>query len=361
MKTGRTLQALATEIQRQKEAKRDFVAPTDQLTMWPATDDANGLKLRVGDNVELGINSLVHNQLSDWSEIPIKYYERMRRDEPELLANNINTWFHKHPVPRMVRTLDNNARAFLSDRYRPLENSDLAEAVLPVLIDLQLDIVSCEITEKRLYIKCVDPKIQRDIPKGAKMGDGSHHIFDTLCPAMTISNSEVGFGSLSVETGTLTRACTNLAFFKQRGVRKTHIGARHELGDDLYRMLSDDTRKATDKATWMQIRDVVQNGFNEIAFNELCDTIAETAKEPLGDIIKVVELTSKRHALDSTQQRSILNYLIAGGDPTRYGLANAVTCTAEDQASYEDATALEKLGGHIIEMPKSEWKVLVDA
>ena len=33
----------------------------------------------------------------------------------------------------MVRTLDGHARAFLSDRYRRLDNYDLCEHVLPIL------------------------------------------------------------------------------------------------------------------------------------------------------------------------------------------------------------------------------------
>ena len=36
----------------------------------------------------------------------------------------------------MVRTLDGNARAFLSDRYRRLDNYDLLAHVLPMLREL---------------------------------------------------------------------------------------------------------------------------------------------------------------------------------------------------------------------------------
>ena len=34
---------------------------------------------------------------------------------------------------RLVRTLDSNARAFLSDRYRPLDHDEILERVLPAL------------------------------------------------------------------------------------------------------------------------------------------------------------------------------------------------------------------------------------
>jgi len=40
---------------------------------------------------------------------------------------------YEKPERRMVRTLDGSTRAFLSDRYRPLDNFDLAHEVFHVL------------------------------------------------------------------------------------------------------------------------------------------------------------------------------------------------------------------------------------
>lgn len=363
MKTGRSLEELAAEIVRQQNAKRDFVASTKNMEMIVHEHDGEKIarpRLSFGDN-DVAINDLAHDQIGEHLKIPSKYYDKMRFEAPTLLANNVNEWFKKYPADRMVRTMDDRARAFLSSKYRPLENGDLAEAVLPTLLDAKLDIVSCEITEKRLYIKAVDPSIQRDIPKGAKMGDGSHHIFDTLCPAITIGNSEVGFGSLYVECGTLTRACTNLAFFSQRGLKKYHIGGKHEIGEELYRLLSDETRKATDKAVWMQIRDTVKNAFDEARFDALCEEIKGAAVQPIDNVIRTVELTSRRFGINETSQNSILQHLIKGADLSRYGLSNAITRAAEDMANYDDATQFEKLGGTILELPQSEWKELVAA
>ena len=50
-------------------------------------------------------------------------------DAPMLLADNANRWLKdKGEDRRLIRTLDGKARALLSDKYRPLENEDLAEA-----------------------------------------------------------------------------------------------------------------------------------------------------------------------------------------------------------------------------------------
>lgn len=98
------------------------------------------------------------------------------------------------------------------------------------------------------------------------MGDGSHVFFDTVSPAIVISNSEVGGGALSIETGVYTEVCTNLAMIGTN-LRKYHTGARAAVSDEVYALLTDDTKRATDTAVWKQVRDLVKSAFaaNEVA------------------------------------------------------------------------------------------------
>ena len=70
----------------------------------------------------------------------------------------------------MVRTLDNKARAFLSDRYRPLDNFDLATAVLPRIADAGCKVRSAQLTENRFYIQATTDRIQSDVQDGTSMG-----------------------------------------------------------------------------------------------------------------------------------------------------------------------------------------------
>jgi len=41
-----------------------------------------------------------------------------------------------------------------------------------------------------------------------------------------------------------------------------------------------------------------------------------------------------------------------------WGLANAVTRTAEDAADYNRATELEAAGGRVIELPAPDWMAI---
>jgi hypothetical protein len=50
--------------------------------------------------------------------------------------------------------------------------------------------------------------------------------------------------------------------------------------------------------------------------------------------------------------------LIRGGDLTQYGLSNAVTQMSQDIEDYDRASDLERMGGQIIELPKSDWHTI---
>ena len=363
MKTGKTLTELAAEIERQANTKRDLIAGTANMEMRP-TGPIPGVVLGVGKADTFSVNGLAHDQIGLHTGIPAKYYDKMLAEEPTLLATNVNHWLHANPAPRLIRTLDGRVRAFLSDSYRPLENQDLAEAVLPILLDMKLDIMSCEITERRLYIKAVDERLKRDVPSGRKMGDGSHCFFDTCSPAIIISNSEVGSGALSVDSGIFTKVCTNMAMIADGGMKRRHVGARNSItdGEAVRHLLTDATKRATDKAIWMQVRDVVRGAFDEVKFKAVTDKMSGLAEDKIeGDVVKVVEFGAKTLGFTETEGKSVLKHLIEGGDLTRYGFFNAVTRTAQDLDSYDRATEFEAMGGKVIELPKNDWQRMARA
>jgi hypothetical protein len=367
MKTGLTLVELATEVERRANAKKDYVVSTENLRMEATGGDASepGANQRVNlvlaERETVAINDVAHRQIGEYADIPAKYYDRMRAEAPGLLAMNVNNWMRDKPTKRLVRTLDGIDRAFLSDRYRPLENEELAQAVLPPLLDMGVEVMSAQITDKRFYLKVVDPKVTRDLP--FKMGEG-HHITRKQCAALVITNSEVGYGALSINAAVMDRWCTNLAVFSQHSMKKYHVGGNlvGDIGDNMMHLLSDETRKLTDKALWAQVGDVVRGAFDEAVFNSRVDEILGLQECKIeGDPLKVVEFTAKKFGMTAGEQTSILRHLIEGADLSAYGIYNAVTRTAEDLTDYDRASDFEKIGGKLIDLPKAEWRELAKA
>ena len=343
MKTGKSLLELATEIERQAESKRDFLADSRDVRYYADTD-----LLAVGSVGEFKPTEGFHDQLATGLDIPKKYYDRMMDQAPELLETNVNHWFRASPARKMIRTLDNKARAFLSEKYRPLDNVDLMQVALPVLQRQDLRVVSCEVTDKKLYLKAISPKVSHEIAKG-----------DVVQSGIVISNSETGAGSLSIEPLLYRLVCTNGMIANDSRMRKSHVGRGMKDFEGAVEFFRDETRAADDKAFWMKVRDTLEHAFNEIDFAAIVQKMM-VAKEDriLGDPIKVVELAKKDFQWTDTEHRGVLTHLLASGDMNRFGLVNAITRTAQDMPSYDRATEFERLGGRVLEMPKTNWNEL---
>lgn len=357
MKTGRTLSSLAAEIERQSKLKRDFIASTQSLAMMVSTPEADSPKgvttLLIPDQGRFPILPHTHGQVAAHLDIPKKYYDRMLDEQPALLAENVNTWFHRedHRTRRMVRTLDGNARAFLSDRFQPFDNDVTANAVLEALHDSgrKLDVKSCEITDRRLYIKVGFPELQRDITTISKRGD-------VMQAGLLFSNSEIGQGSLEVCPWSEILACTNGMKHTSFGNRRNHVGRVVE-GQDGAEIFASDTLRADARAFLLKLRDVVRATCSETQFDKIVEGMREATGQKIeGNPVAAVEVMTKRLNLLEGESTSIMRHLIEGGDLTKYGLANAVTRAAQDIESYDRATELEALGATVIELAPKDWR-----
>jgi hypothetical protein len=345
VKTGRTLTELATELERQSAAKRDFVADTRELAMM------NGSEIHVTGQGEFPVRSLAHAQISDHLSIPRKYYDRLKAEHPTLLDSNVNTLLRANPQPRLVRTLDGEMRAFLSNRYRRLDNDELAQAIFPVLAEIPgVQFPSMEVTEKRLYIKAVAPQITGEVKVG-----------DIVQAGVVISNSEVGEGSLSVQGLIFRLVCLN-GLITDVGMRRYHVGRSTGDGgeDAAYELFKDETLQADDRAFFLKVRDVVAATVSQARFEQTLAALRMAAgTEPMVDPSKGVQELGRRFDLAETEMASVLHHLALGGDLTKYGALNAVTRASQDVESYDRATELEVVGGHILAMPSAEWRSIV--
>lgn len=349
MKKGIPINQFVTEVYRQQEAKRDFIAETSELEMQ--SNGTSHLHLGGGVATAFDVNSIAHQQIANHLGIPKTYYDRLRDEQPGLLDQNVNTLFRAKPTQRMVRTLDGNARAFLSDRYRPLDNFDLLTHILPVISDMSLQVESSGLTERNLYLKVFSQTLMEDIKPG-----------DTVRAGLIIRNSEVGMGALDISPMTERLVCTNGMVSTDYAKRRYHVGRGQGNEDEARELYRDETREAEDRAFWMKAVDTLRAVFSEDIFSLIVDRMREAADRKLeGNPVKVVEVTAKQFSLGQSQQDSILTYLIQGGDLSQWGLANAITRASQDEASYDTATDLEVVGGKIIELSPRDWKVISSA
>ena len=282
MKSGRSIQDVSREILRQQEAKADYLVATDRLYMDTYGDspvirvlDREGI-----DQIEpLEIQQTAHQQIGTYLDIPSKYYDRMLQRDPALLSYNVNRWFQKEPEQKLLRTMDGKARAFLSNRYRRIDNLDIARVVLPIIGEMEgARFESCEITDDRMYLKVVNPRLQAEVVPG-----------DIVQAGIMISNSETGLGAVNIQPLIYRLVCSNGMVVNEAGTRRAHIG-RVNTTDVNFALYSQQTLDAEDRAFVLKIQDTVRAAVDEeIADREAQRGIVPEAAEAGLEIAETVD------------------------------------------------------------------------
>lgn len=355
MKTGKSLTELAQTLEDIRANGKDYLVPAAKLMM----DDESNLVFTNGSLQRLQPTDHAHGQVASYSGVPKLYYDRLKAEKPELLALNVNHGIAKaagelnrgKAETRMVRTWGGKVRGFVSSSYRRLDSYDLAQTVLPILADERMEVVSSEITDTRMYLKALTPKMQVEVRPG-----------DVVQYGLVISNSDVGAGSVRVEPLIYRLVCAN-GLISNTAVRKSHVGKNLGLGDEVMEILSDEAVAQTDKAFWLQVRDVVLDSMRPERFDREVNRIREAigAKITNFDIPDVVELSMKAAGVGGEGVKdTIIAYLANGADGaglTKWGLANGFTYAAHKSVtSYDASIELERAGSKILDLDPRQWR-----
>lgn len=347
MKQGKTLSELVNVLQDREESKKDYVADTRTIEVTNTMQN-----IYVGDQSLTLQSPVIDTQLCQYIGMNKKYYDLCKTEQPALLASNLNTWFNAKQDRRLVRGLYDNARAFLSDRYKMIDNYQVAMTILQTLTAVpgitSRNVVSCEVTDKRLYIKIVFDKIQGEVAVG-----------DVVESGLVFTNSEVGLGGLNVRPFIHRLVCTNGMWIADAGIRKRHLGNRLEVGTIEYQT---DTIEADNRAIMLELRDTILASADQKQFNRYLDKMkAATQGDKIEKPVEAVEVIAKTFTLSEGEKNAVLENLIQDRDYSRWGALNAVTKVANTYEDYDRASELEAMGGQILELPQSQWRTIANA
>ncbi len=353
------LQRLVSELARQSETKRDVMADTRRLSFagvalqgfdepGQAVKDEK-LLVDLPDGAQgFGVTRHAHTQVADVVGVPMKLYDRLLGKHPALFEGLVNGLLAREPSRRMVRLLDGNVRAVLSDRYRPRDNWDLMQHLLPVLSEYpDVQFKECSLTEKRMYVKTFLPGIE--IPVTPKVGD-------VIRGGVIFSNSEVGSGSLYVYPYTDRLICLNGMVHTDFGQRRIHVGKRIESTEEAYELYSDETMRLDDAAFFAKCADTVRACLTDAVFEQIAQQMRDLAAITVeGNPVAAVEILSKQHSLSGDEGDAMMHHLIQGGDLSAWAYVNAITATARDLEDADRRTELEMLAGRLTADPA--WAV----
>jgi len=346
------LREMADVIMRNADNKRDYLADTAKLTVTEAGKmlvPVNG-----GEPEAFGITDHTHGQIAAKLEIPKKYYDRLKTEHGDLWAKNVNTLFERENERRMIRTLDGNVRAYLSDRYRRIDNEEVAAILLPALMKFEgLVIHDCEVTEKRMYINAYYPGVTKEITGK-----------DFWSPGVTIGNSEIGDGRFYTKFYAWRQVCRNGMIAKDFSFGKYHTGRRTEAAEDVAEIFySERTQKLDDAAFLSKTLDVLNGALSDNGFSNMVLRLQKATLDtmPAMNVEQTVELIATDYQLKDDERKHVLMNLIKEGNLNRYGIANGITNAANHPVDggittdYDRAQELREIGGKIIDLTPADW------
>ena len=358
-----TLSELAQRLERLKATTKDVVADTRDVRLVrrdPPGDDP--IVLDVPKLDWLPLTRHAHTQLAEKVGIPQRFYDRLQRDHPSLLVDNVNGLIGDGPERRLFRAADGHVRAILSDRYRVLDSYDLALKLAERAVQHNAQIETCTLTEQRMAIKVVVPGAREKVGeltaelRAQHARQAAKHLVnrgsvmdldaDYVVPGVMVSNSEVGAGAFKVEPFAMRLVCWNGAI-SEASLYKVHIGGRLESGEVVY---SDHTRELSDQALWAQVSDVIDATFNPDAFRAMIGRMRDSKSVEIAKPVQVTDAVAKNLALPLIKKEALLRYFSVDGF-TAFGLANGITRLAQDEESPDAQTELERYAGRIFAEP----------
>ena len=381
MKTGKTLPDLEAELKRQCGMKRDFLAPARLLNV---KSNGHTELAWTGSEQPYPLNANAHSQIAQYVGIPQGFYEFLRTraetlrvpiplpptvpilgeavdpnqlrlaEDTALFDIVVNRMLHsKSEEKRLIRTLDGTARALLSSSFSTdLDNYDVYAASVQAILAsglCQEDVVSSEITDTRLYLKVVSPRLKGDVAVG-----------DAVQAGFILTNSEVGAGSLSIRQFVLRLVCQNGAIVEDT-VRLRHVGKKLE-ADNNGVVFRSDTREAEARLRLLTMRDHIQATLDEHRFAKLLQSMQGAAEMKIeGKVEAVVEVTARKFGLHEGEKEDVFRNLVQGASLTLWGLSNAVTLAAQSAPSFDRSIELETIGGRFLTLPAGEVKEIIRA
>ncbi|RSM47764.1 DUF932 domain-containing protein [Actinoplanes sp. ATCC 53533] len=315
---------------------------------------ANGVTMTdgsftLGDTALTGVSAKLN--------IPAGYLRRMAHENMPLLDTNVNSWLSRDDRRFLVRCLrhraaggNGTARAFLSDRYLRIDNLDVLMAALDGIqqAGVAVEVASCDLTERRMYVRFVSPEVKVIAPQLLKNYrspfDGRRGSdLPVISGGFLLRNSETGYGRYTIAPWLRIEVCKNGQTVERGTLGRTHIGARITDEDGIVDPSPETMRRLLDLITSQTIdavRAFLDVGFVTRAVRDL-ERAAGVALAKPDTTIKIV---AQRLRYTQDQQEAILAHFIAGADLSAGGIMQAVTSVARsiddaDQAYRMESTA----------------------
>ena len=333
MKTGTEIKTVLKEINDDTKYKKDYLV--DLKDMQVVKSEQTGQAMLQFGNIDKDfyMTDRSVNQLCGKLKIGRQYIQKCLPESIDLVAHNLNFWInHRDNRDLMVRTYEFDARAILTNRYKRIDCDVVANHCLDKLMDLDVEFKYSYYNGDTMNITAVTPKVEGEVVKG-----------DVVQGGITITNSEVGDGSLMIKPFIYRLVCTNgmvaPQYFNQFYAK--HVGA----------IVIDPTQDEQWKVTIEKMQKQLELVAKPEVFEENLKKLQDATKKSMNSH-QIVQL-AKRQGITDAERAGIFERLdrYVGDEFTvsKYELSNAITNMANDEEmSDKRARFFQELGGLVV-------------
>jgi hypothetical protein len=297
-------------------------------------------------------NDIANAGLADKLGIPTAYLRKLAVEHLDLYDENVNGWLTRTDRRFLIRVLRNHtgggvARAVLSTKYARIDNLDVAMSALEGIrrADAAVDVVACDLTDRRMYVKMISPEIQVMAPKllanyRSPFNGRSGRDLPVVSAGLAITNSETGCGAFSIQPWVRFEVCSNGLVIGENVLRRAHLGGRLADEDGVVEWSTETNTKALELIT-SRATDAVKAFLDADYIAEMLHELEAAAGAELREPDTTLKIVGKQLRYTEEQQDSILAHFIRGADISAGGVMHAVTSVAQTLADADAAFDLE--------------------
>jgi hypothetical protein len=319
------------------EQLQDRLVRGEAMTFEP---NSTGLVLRVGDDQQ-HLHRHALTQVASRVGLPGSYVQYLQAPEHQpwgahLAATNLNTLIAETVGDQrfLLRSVGNEVRGFLSDRYRRLDSRLIVDSFARACGEAGALPFEGYATDTRIAIKAILPQILEPIR------------FELMSVGVVLETSDFGQSALAVRIFALRLACTN-CLITDTSIRQVHLGGR--LADDI--AWSDETQTLDTRRMASAVRDVVRGQLAPASIEKLQDSIRQANDEKIEPKHALLEL--RRTLTKAEAEAAVAKFnspdveLLPPGN-TSWRLSNAVSWLAGQTEDTERKLDLMKAAGTLL-------------
>jgi len=367
-------QQILTMLQDLHGRRVDLVVPTKDLSLQDGRLVVNNVLTDDGFGpITFELLSTFHSGLAEYTGIHISYLRKLLAEEVarhenvsvdddgtisyqgiSLLDINANYWLERLARNLFLRGYADPeagyglARALLSDRFRVIDNFDVAlavwEEIQPSNSGLDVQLAHADLTDESMYLYFRVPSVTRDggpfvhryqDPRSGRSGRD----YPIVEAGFVVRNGELGGGAAKVVPRLVVQVCTNGMTRHVDAQRAIHLGSKMEVGMIDW---SNETAERNLELIVSQVKDAVRTFCTASYLDKVIDEWNDRGGQQLDNPEAAVAQVAKSLNWSEDRRAAVMASFIGGGQVTVGGIVAAASNVALGLEDADQAYGLER-------------------